>query len=883
MDEQFDDNLLSDPKIEFYLLDPQSQQILRSNLAARSNLQRSETELHQCSLLDITAPSGLDSIRELVDQLSSGETAQRSFSSYHQQAGGREYSVNVFLYSTGWQGKQVWVMLAIAEQASGDQALQNPALLSQIQAQGKTGGWQLGLPDQQFYWTEEVYRIHGLPIDQQTPPTFEQAVQIYLPESRQRLEQYVDGLVKGTVDEPVSWDDEFTLVTPDLQKRHVHIVGRSEVGDQGVIRLFGTVQDRTEQHLAERTLANFQYEYHHLLEAAPYGIFQLDEQLQILAANSSGALFFGQPAMALLNKDYRQLIHSSDRLAIQQVLTRALSGEASVTEMRTEAGQLHAISAYPLIGFDDDPPRVMVINHDVTADREASREIAASEKKYRFMFDSSPDMVVLHDLTGTLLDVNPKVCDLLGYSREQLLNMNICELDPLWFEQHLQVPTSLLVEVQRLSGNSDLLGADGQQIAYEYDATIEKFDGDQRVLVYMRDLTERNQREKQQRELSSRVQQSQKLESLGVLAGGIAHDFNNLLTSMLGNANLTATALGEGHPAQRNLENIEAAAMRAGELCGQMLTYAGHGRFALEPTDLNSLVEEMTRLLELTISKKAVVKYHFAEELPAANADPSQVRQALMNMVLNASEAIGDTSGLITISTGMMRAQRSYLQETYLAPDLPEGDYVYLEVNDNGGGMTPETRDRIFDPFFSTKFTGRGLGLAAVLGIVRSHEGALKVYSEPGRGTTFKMLLPLVKPADQLGLLPLETTAEKLSGLVLIADDEESVASVTAQMVEALGLQAVIAANGRECLELFRPDPLKFDLVLLDLMMPEMNGEETFRELRLLDPQATVILTSGFNEEDAAHRFSGKGLAGFLQKPYHLAELKSSIELALSR
>ncbi|MBV1961771.1 MAG: response regulator, partial [Immundisolibacteraceae bacterium] len=403
------------------------------------------------------------------------------------------------------------------------------------------------------------------------------------------------------------------------------------------------------------------------------------------------------------------------------------------------------------------------------------------------------------------------------------------------------------------------------------------------VLVYLRDLTERNQRERMQREMASRVQQSQKLESLGVLAGGIAHDFNNLLTSMLGNANLAATALGRGHAAIRNLENIEAAAVRAGELCGQMLTYAGQGRFALEPTDLNHLVDEMTRLLELTVSKKAVVKYHLETNLPPAIADPAQVRQALMNMVLNASEAIGDTSGLITINTGMMRAQTSYLQETYLSPDLPEGDYLYLEVNDNGGGMTPEIKARIFDPFFSTKFTGRGLGLAAVLGIVRSHDGALKVYSEPGRGTTFKLLLPLASDVETEPAGAEISELSALTGLVLIADDEESVAAVTAQMVEAIGLQAVIATNGRECLDLFVSNPRSFDLVLLDLMMPEMNGEETFRELRAVDPAAKVILTSGFNEQDAAHRFSGKGLAGFLQKPYHLSELKQILELVLSK
>ena len=881
MDEKFNETLLVHPKIEFYVVEPASQRIIRSNMTARSNLQLSESELHQRSILEITAPDSEPRMRDLVQQMQAEVVSQRSFSSHHRQADGGEYAVKVFIYSTAWQGQPVWVLLAIADLASAES--QHDDLLAQIQTRAKIGGWQLSFPGQQFYWTEEVFRIHGMSPATQAQVDFEQALNTYLPESRERLVEYTRGLTNDPTAAPLSWDAEFTLVTADVEKRHVHIVGHSEVGEQGVVRLFGTIQDRTEQRQAEESLANFQYEYHHLLEAAPYGIFQLDSECRILAANNSGAMFFGQPATMLVGKDYRLLIHGADQLAIEQALTGALQGEGCVTELRTAVGQVHAISAYPLVGQEDDPKRVMVINHDVTADRELSRTIAASEKKYRLLFDSSPDMVILHDKDGQLVDVNPMACTLLGYERDQLLQKNITDLDPSWFENHFTQGANLTSDDGRFSGESTLMIAAGQRLAYEYDARVDDLDGDQAVLVYLRDLTERNQRERMQREMASRVQQSQKLESLGVLAGGIAHDFNNLLTSMLGNANLAATALGSGHAAIRNLENIEAAAVRAGELCSQMLTYAGQGRFALEPTDLNQLVEEMTRLLELTVSKKAVVKYHLETNLPTAIADPAQIRQALMNMVLNASEAIGDTSGLITINTGMMRAQTSYLQETYLSPDLPEGDYLYLEVNDNGGGMTPEVKQRIFDPFFSTKFTGRGLGLAAVLGIVRSHDGVLKVYSEPGRGTTFKLLLPLASDAETMPAGAQIGEPPALAGLVLIADDEESVAAVTAQMVEALGLQAVIATNGRECLDLFVSDPASFDLVLLDLMMPEMNGEETFRELRAVDPAAKIILTSGFNEQDAAHRFSGKGLAGFLQKPYHLSELKQILELVLSK
>ncbi|MBI5657006.1 MAG: histidine kinase, partial [Geobacter sp.] len=250
--------------------------------------------------------------------------------------------------------------------------------------------------------------------------------------------------------------------------------------------------------------------------------------------------------------------------------------------------------------------------------------------------------------------------------------------------------------------------------------------------VSNRDVTERKEAEENRHKLEQQMLHVQKLESLGVLAGGIAHDFNNILLSITGNASLALKRVTPGSPAEHHLRQIESAADKAADLARQMLAYSGKGRFVVEPVDLNQLVEEMTSMLEVSISKKAILRYHLTRPLPAIEADPTQIRQIVMNLTINASEAIGEKSGVISVFTGCMECDRKYLAETWLDKDFVEGLYVFLEVADTGCGMDRETIERVFEPFFTTKFTGRGLGMAAILGIVRGHKGAIKVYSEPG-------------------------------------------------------------------------------------------------------------------------------------------------------
>jgi len=375
----------------------------------------------------------------------------------------------------------------------------------------------------------------------------------------------------------------------------------------------------------------------------------------------------------------------------------------------------------------------------------------------------------------------------------------------------------------------------------------------------------------------------QKLESLGVLAGGIAHDFNNLLTGVIGNASLIQMELAEASPLAAPLSEIIHAAQHAADLCQQMLAYAGKGRFVLRDLDLSTLVRETAQLIERSIAKGVSLQFHLAGKLPAVNGDPSQLRQVVMNLVMNASEAIGNRGGTVHISTAVLHADRGLLDTAFSAQQLPEGDYVQLEVSDNGEGMSAETISRIFDPFFTTKFTGRGMGLAAVLGIVRGHNGALKVYSEPGKGTAFKILLPCAGMAvAAAGPSRSAADAWRGSGVVLVADDEETVRKIAVRMLESFGFTVLTASNGREAVERYRAATDEVRAVLLDLTMPQLDGEATFRELQELSPGVRVVLMSGYNEQEAVQRFINQGLAGFLQKPFDMESLRQRMKEILA-
>jgi PAS domain S-box-containing protein len=512
-------------------------------------------------------------------------------------------------------------------------------------------------------------------------------------------------------------------------------------------------------------------------------------------------------------------------------------------------------------------------------------ELKASESRMRAIIEHALDLVVILDRLGRVRYSSPAAAKILGYvsgerlgtPAQELIHPDDRDAYAIVLKELLQTPgASRTLEIRLLHAN----GSPRLMEAVTHNAL--EVPGVHGIVVNARDITERRQVELDRQVMEAKVQQAQKLESLGVLAGGIAHDFNNLLMGIMGHAGLALMEMPANSPLRRRIHQIEVAATRAAELTNQLLAYSGRGTFQVEPLSLSRLVDEMESLLETVISKKAHIEHRYAETLPLIEGDATQLRQVIMNLITNASDALGDRTGKITISIGTMATDPF---TPCLAGTPPEGESVFLEVNDTGTGMESDTLERIFDPFFTTKFTGRGLGLAAVLGIVRGHHGAIQVTSHPDAGTSFRLLfpatdkLPIPNAWEEFAVQPYQS-----QGLILVVDDEEAVRSVASATLERCGFTVLTTTNGREGLRAYREQAEHIRAVLLDLTMPILNGEEVLAELRSGDAPGTtvpVLLSSGYSSTDVAGNLQRYGPIHFLQKPYHPGDLIQKMRLCL--
>ncbi len=388
------------------------------------------------------------------------------------------------------------------------------------------------------------------------------------------------------------------------------------------------------------------------------------------------------------------------------------------------------------------------------------------------------------------------------------------------------------------------------------------------------DITERKQTEEN-------LRQAQKLESIGLLAGGIAHDFNNLLVGVIGNASLAEDLIPPGSPAADLLKRVVRAGEQAAHLTRQMLAYAGKGRFLLERVDLSEVVRSNTSLVQSSLSKKIECRLELASGIPAVESDPSQMQQVFMNLVLNAGEALGGARGVVTIRTGELVIDSAYIRRALQDWSIEPGWYVFLEVSDTGCGMDEETQRRIYDPFFTTKFQGRGLGLAAVAGIVRTNKGAIALKTEPGAGTTFRVLLPAATGLGSISAKPAEEAELRGHGTVLVVDDEHVVREFAKSALERCGYQVLLADSGPAAIDMVRQLGAQIGAVVLDLSMPGMSGEETLPYLRDLKPDLEVIVSSGYSQAEALRPFDGLRVSGFVQKPYGIQQLVREVAVAL--
>jgi len=643
----------------------------------------------------------------------------------------------------------------------------------------------------------------------------------------------------------------------------------------GVPCLLSVTRDISDRKAAEAAVRTAERRLRTVLANSQAIIYQLDPEGRFLLSEGRGLADLGLVPGGVVGLNALEL-YQNDPGIIHQI-HEALQGKPT-RQIAVAGDRIFDNFLTPVLDDQGRLESVIGIATDVT-ERQQIEEALRAE---RGLFVGGPVMVFKwRSEPGWPVEyVSPNVESILGYSTADLVEGRI-SFRSLIHPDDLARMAPKLAELRGLGTPHHeqqyrMKTASGEyRWFYDFSAAAGPGPNPTHYLGYLLDITDSRQAEEA-------LRQSQKLESLGILAGGIAHDFNNLLTVVLGNLNLAQMHLPDGAPAQPYLANMEATVLRATELTKQMLAYSGRGHFLVKPHDLNRVVQEVTHLLEVSISKKIRLRLDLEPGLPTIHADAAQIQQVVMNLVTNASDAIGDREGVIHLTTSEAILDGRSLHGAFRGENLRPGRYVLMEVADTGCGMSPEVLARIFDPFYTTKAAGRGLGLSAMLGILRGHEAGLSIQSEVGRGSSFRLCFPAYgeEPAEATEARPVDTL-RPLHGWVLLVDDEDLILRTMGSALEALGLKVTTASDGLEALTLFREADPKPDLVLMDLTMPRMDGREAFQAMHDLDASVPVILSSGFTEQDSLQTLSGQGPAGFIQKPYQLAELRRVLQRVL--
>jgi PAS domain S-box-containing protein len=497
-----------------------------------------------------------------------------------------------------------------------------------------------------------------------------------------------------------------------------------------------------------------------------------------------------------------------------------------------------------------------------------------SEEKYRNLFNNAEVGIFRSRLDGSEnLDVNQKFIEMLGMTPEEVIGKPSVVLwaDPKEREEMVR----RLIADGRVSGFEYKM--QNQQSGVRNCLTSVVFYREEGILEgTILDITELKQAEEEKQSLVKQLHQAQKLESLGVLAGGIAHDFNNILAVIICNCSL---AMQRPKMAEELIPEIETAAQRAAGLCRQMLAYAGKAQFVESHVDVTALLDDMLSMLKSTLPQNVTIKPYLSGDIPSIKADASQIRQIVMNLIINASEAIGEDQGDIVVSLTKTTIGAEQPEKDHLGKTITDGPYICLEITDTGCGMDDETKRRIFEPFYTTKFVGRGLGMSAVLGIITSHKGALQFTSQPGHGTTFKVYLPVQNGESCVESLQQTTPAPwQGSGTILLVEDEPQLIAVAKTLLEVLGFSVIEASNGIEAIKQFRKNAEEIRLVLTDIGMPRMGGYELIAELKKINPELPIVVSSGFGDTVVTSKIAPGDIAGLISKPYNFDQLREVLK-----
>ena len=655
---------------------------------------------------------------------------------------------------------------------------------------------------------------------------------------------------------------------------------------------------------------------------APIACHEINVSGQIVFVNYAECQLLGLPPNQILGRPVWDFVAPEEVATSREAVRQKMAGERKLLPFERdyicpdgerlvlEIHETHIREDARIVGM-----RSFLI--DITQRKRTELALQENEKLYRHLVEHASDIIYRVDIHGRFRIFNPLASKLLGYTpadligrpyldlirpdfqartrrfyREQLtrrLSHTYLEFPALakdgsevWFGQNVEIVEeagrvvgfqAIARDVTSQFRSREVLESARDELEQSVKERTAELEAANNLL--RSEMMERQKEEAARRHLEAHMQHTQRLESLGVLAGGIAHDFNNILAVIMGFASLALPHIPETSGARSSIERVISASKSAAQLTQQMLAYSGRGKFMIVPVNLNHLIEDVARLIRALISKKACLQLHLASDVPAIEGDVAQLQQLLINLLTNASDALGDLPGTIRLSTGTQFVGEGELISALPDRTLAGGVYVFVEVVDTGCGMDQDTIAKMFDPFFTTKFTGRGLGLAAVHGIVRGHNGSLQVQSEPGVGTVFRVLFPAVQRIVEDKRSPDEVVDDSghIEGAVLVVDDEPAVRALACEILQGAGVRVLCAVDGLDALRQFKAHSAEISTVLLDLTMPGLDGGEVFQRLAQINSQVKVILCSGYDEQDVNSKCGPILPAGFLRKPFTSSEL----------
>ncbi len=711
------------------------------------------------------------------------------------------------------------------------------------------------------------------------------------PKDLARMKALRERRLHGTPGTPADYDATFLACDGSEILGHVSIV--MIPGSQ---RSIASISDITYRRHIEAQLAESERNYRTIFEESPNAIVMLGPRGDVLNTNGRLHDWLGYSRDEVIGKNMLRLPFIPWRSKLRMMrkfVQRMLGTDLPPYDLQflSKDGKPHYGRIRATVIRDEEGHAIadLVMISNVTGQKRTEKALQESEQKLVEAQEIAHLGYWEYDVQNDHAIWSPELCRIYGVEADHTEldygTLRAC-VHPDDREYHDDITERIKKEgkadfeyrVSRSDGTIRYVSGKGEA---SFDANGEPT----RLFGILQDVTERRKAEEERLRLEANLLQAQKYESLGVLAGGIAHDFNNILMAIMGNAELTRADLPPDSPLHKGLIEINALARDAADLCLQMLAYSGQGQFYIHPLNITEIIESMAHLLNVSIEKSIILKSDLAANIPAVEADASQIRQLVMNLISNASEAIGKDGGIILLKTGSRHASRAYLRSIALEQNLTEGEYAFIEVRDNGEGMPGEVQQRMFDPFFSTRFTGRGLGLAAVLGIVRSHYGAIQVESTHGEGTCVTVLFPktttVIAPAGQAPAPSDHPLIAHENRTVLVVDDEPPVLNVTSRILIKAGYQILTATDGAQAVACVKEKGEILDAIILDMSMPNMSGPMALKEIQQMHPRIPVIIASGFSEDEVRAEFEDSNVSGILQKPFSsdvlLRQLSQSI------